>query len=108
MILQKILHIHYVHQNLKSEEIHIIPGSYDLTNTVNYRGTCIYMKSGKALSELIKHLEEMKRSRKMGIYGVSNCGLENEKVYFSIDELKNEMDSSYLTVVITKDEDRTI
>lgn len=87
----------------KSEEIHIIPGSYDLKKTLDYYGTCIYMKSGRALAELIEHLEAMMQTRKMMVYAVSNCGLENEKIYYSLDELRNNSDTSYLTVVISKD-----
>ena len=31
------------------DEIHIIPASYDVENTLDYTGTCVYMKSGKKL-----------------------------------------------------------
>ena len=38
------------------DEIHIIPASYDVRDTVGYGGTCVYMKSGKKLAELIEVL----------------------------------------------------
>lgn len=36
------------------DEIHIIPASYDVRDTVGYGGTCVYMKSGKKLAELMR------------------------------------------------------
>ena len=38
----------------KSEEIHVIPASYDVRRALDYGGTCIYMKFGKRLEELLE------------------------------------------------------
>lgn len=85
----------------KSEEIHIIPASYDVRKTFQYDGTCIYMKSGKRLAELLKALREQQDAgRNIQVYGVTNCGMENERVYRGIDELESA--EGYLTTVITK------
>lgn len=85
----------------KSEEIHIIPGTYDIQKTFDYNGTCVYMKTGKQLMELIAALWEQKRERRLlHVYGVSNCGMENEKVYQGLTEL--EQAQGYLTIVIVK------
>lgn len=85
----------------KNEEIHIIPASYDVEKTLNYNGTCIYMKSGKRLAELLAVLREsQKEGWNMDVYGVSNCGMENEQVYRGVDEL--EQAQGYLTIVIVK------
>lgn len=85
----------------KSEEIHIIPASYDVRKTFQYDGTCIYMKSGKRLTELLKALREQQDAgRNIQVYGVTNCGMENERVYRGIDELESA--EGYLTTVITK------
>ena len=85
----------------KSEEIHIIPASYDVRKTYQYDGTCIYMKSGKRLAELLKALREQQDAgRNIQVYGVTNCGMENERVYRGIDELESA--EGYLTTVITK------
>ena len=49
------------------DEIHIIPASYDVRDTVGYGGTCVYMKSGKKLAELIEVLrtgDAIKKKRK--------------------------------------------
>lgn len=83
------------------QEIHIIPASYDVEKTLEYGGTCVYMKSGKKLGELIKVLEKaIALGRKMEVYGVTNCGMEDECIYRGLDEL--EMAEGYLTIVIVK------
>lgn len=85
----------------KSEEIHIIPASYDVHKALGYGGTCIYMKSGKRLAELLAALREQERAgREFQAYGVSNCGMENERVYEGLDELESAQ--GYLTTVIVK------
>lgn len=105
------------------DEIHIIPASYDVRDTMGYGGTCVYMKSGKKLAELIEVLrttdgsdtktdEEADmclsdvnskggiRKKKMTVYGVTNCGMESERVYRGLDELTEA--KGYLTIVIVK------
>lgn len=105
------------------DEIHIIPASYDVRDTMGYGGTCVYMKSGKKLAELIEMLrttdgsdtktdEEADmclsdvnskggiRKKKMTVYGVTNCGMESESVYRGLDELTEA--KGYLTIVIVK------
>lgn len=83
------------------DEIHIIPASYNVDNTKEYSGTCVYMKSGKKLGELITFLRGQESSgRKFKVYGVTNCGMESEQIYQSLDEL--EKASGYLTIVIVR------
>ena len=84
------------------DEIHIIPASYDVRDTVGYGGTCVYMTSGKKLSELIEVLRtgDAIRKKKMTVYGVTNCGMESERVYRGLDELTEA--KGYLTIVIVK------
>lgn len=84
------------------DEIHIIPASYDVRDTVGYGGTCVYMKSGKKLAELIELLRtgDAIRKKKMTVYGVTNCGMESERVYRGLDELIEA--KGYLTIVIVK------
>lgn len=84
------------------DEIHIIPASYDVRDTVGYGGTCVYMKSGKKLAELIEVLRtgDAIRKKKMTVYGVTNCGMESEHVYIGLDELTEA--KGYLTIVIVK------
>ena len=89
------------------DEIHIIPASYDVRATVGYGGTCVYMKSGKKLAELIEVLRtasnggaDTDEEADMTVYGVTNCGMESERVYRGLDELTEA--KGYLTIVIVK------
>lgn len=86
----------------KEEEIHIIPGSYEVQNTLQYQGTRVYMKSGKKLQELLEilRMQEKQDGKTLEVYGVSNCGMDNEKVYRGLSEL--EAAKGYLTTVIVK------
>lgn len=85
----------------KNEEIHIIPASYSIEEALKYSGTCIYMKSGRHLKELLAGLrEQQEKGRRLRAYGVANCGMENEQVYQGLDEL--EKAEGYLITVIVK------
>ena len=89
----------------KDEEIHIIPAAYDVRESLGFHGTRIYMKSGKKLEELLRVLRESMQDKEgrvhQDIYGISNCGMENEQVYCCLDEL--EQAKGYLTTVIVKE-----
>lgn len=89
----------------KREEIHIIPAAYAVEDTFGLHGTRIYMKSGKKLEELLEALEayQKKHGNPFLVYGVSNCGMEQERVYYGIAELKEA--GGYLTTVIVKEKD---
>ncbi len=83
------------------DEIHIIPGSYEIGRTLTLSGTKIYMKSGKKLAELKKALSEYGNTERPEVYAVSNCGMENEAISVGLADLKEE--SGYLTIVIVKE-----
>ena len=88
----------------QEEEIHVIPASYEISRTMQYQGTRIYMKAGRKLEELCEMLareqkEREKQGEELQVYAVSDCGLPSEKVMYGLEELKG---GSYLTVVIVK------
>ena len=83
------------------EQIHIIPASYDVKHTMDFKGTRIYMKSGRKLKELKHMLMETEDLSKFQIYSISNCGIKGEKITEGV-ELIDE-NSGYLTIVIVKE-----
>ncbi len=83
-----------------TDEIHIIPGSYEIEQTMKLKGTRIYMKSGKNLAQLKRLLEESEADS-YEVYSVSNCGMENEVLTVGLENLNT--DSGYLTLVIVKE-----
>lgn len=78
------------------DEIHIIPGSYNVEETLKLSGTRIYMKSGKKLARLKEFLST--HAQELEVMAVSNCGMENETIYRNLNDIDE--NSSYLTVVI--------
>lgn len=84
------------------EQIHILPASYE-DDGAKLSGTRIYMKSGRKLGALKKQLlQEIKTDGKnYDIWAVSNCGMENERVFHELSELDE--NSGYLTIVIVKE-----
>ena len=88
------------------EEIHIIPGCYDIDHTLELPGTKVYMKSGSKLSDLKQALSDHERVNDLEVFAVSNCGMENEKVFIGLEELNPE--SGYLTVVVVKEKRKEI
>lgn len=85
----------------KNEQIHIIPASYDVKESLALQGTRVYMKSGKRLSELINVLREQNVQDSFQVYGVSDCGMAGERIYHDLDEL--EAAEGYLTTVVVKE-----
>ncbi len=84
----------------KSEQIHIIPASYQVEDALELSGTKIFMKAGGKLPAVKENLKE----RPAKVYGIENCGMEEEHVYYGADELPE--DAGYYTLVIAKDEGR--
>lgn len=88
----------------KKDEIHIVPASYDIEDTLHYTGTRIYMKSGRRLKELAEALRQqqqmMQDQNVLEVYAVSNCGMQDEKIYYGLDQIQQA--EGYLTLVIVK------
>lgn len=85
----------------KNQEIHIIPASYDVKESLQYSGTCVYMKSGRRLKELTDALAEQKAGgRAFEVCAVSDCGMPSEKIYRGLEEAMRA--EGYLTTVIVK------
>ena len=86
------------------EQIHIIPGSYEIGESLGLPGTKVYMKAGKKLAELKQMLLTEDARAKWEVYAVSNCGMPDEKLFYSAESLTAE--EGYLTLVIVKEKKR--
>ncbi|MCP1102174.1 precorrin-2/cobalt-factor-2 C20-methyltransferase [Aequitasia blattaphilus] len=78
------------------EQMHIIPGSYSLEEGLDLPGTRILMKSGRNMPRVKEEI----RKRGLEIYMVENCGMENERIYKSIEEMPK--DAGYYSLLIVK------
>lgn len=82
------------------QEIHILPASYDIEDSLNLPGTKILMKAGRKMAEVKKILAE----KEMDAMMVENCGMEEERIYLSAEEIPEE--AGYYSLLVVKDEKR--
>ena len=81
------------------EPLTIIPGAYvQVEKMLEQDGTKVIMKSGNALSEVKRILEEKGMSDRSAM--VANCGLHNQRVYKDIK--KSEDDEGYFVTILIK------
>lgn len=81
----------------RSQMLHVIPSSYEIEEALSLAGTKILMKSASKIKDVRKRLLEHEGE----VYMVENCGLENERVFKSAEEIDE--NSGYLSVIIVKD-----
>ena len=65
------------------EEIHIIPASYEIEESLELPGTKILMKAGKK----VPMLKEKAETKKLKVRMVENCGMETEHVYQQLEDI---------------------
>ena len=81
----------------KAEQIHIIPASYQIEESLKLSGTKIFMKAGKNIGQVKEHLKDCKDD----IYMIENCGMEKERIFHGVDAIPD--DAGYYTLMITKE-----
>lgn len=82
----------------KSEQLHIIPASYQIDEALELPGTKVFMKSGKKIETVKNKIN----SSNMKAVMIENCGMENEKIYEDISEVKE--NASYYSLIIVKED----
>ena len=81
----------------RSEQLHIIPSNYDINDALSLPGNKIFMKPASHLPQL---KDEIIRSGE-SIYMIENCGMDNERICRSAEEI-NET-AGYLSLIIVKE-----
>lgn len=81
----------------KSQELHIIPSSYQIDEALKLPGTKVLMKAGKKIRAVKETLIQT------GIQGVmvENCGMAQEKIYRQVEDIPET--AGYYSLIITKD-----
>lgn len=82
----------------QSEQLHIIPASYDIEKAFDYPGNKIFMKAGKKLPYLKEKLIEQNQGG--DIYMVENCGMDGEKHYHGAENIPE--NAGYYSIVLVK------
>ena len=80
-----------------NEQLHIIPAVHRLDNELTESGNYILMKSGKKMNQV---KEILSRSGK-DVLMVENCGMPNEHIYHSVEEIPD--DAGYYSLIIAKE-----
>lgn len=80
-----------------NEPLHIQPAVHRLESELDQPGTYILMKSGKKMKQVKEILERSGREVCM----VENCGMENERIYKSLQEIPD--DAGYYSLIIAKE-----
>ncbi len=79
-----------------AEQLHVIPSSYSIKNALTLQGTKVFMKAGKKIGEVKEQLVSLGLEAAM----VENCGMEEEKIYRTPDEIPEE--AGYYSLIIVK------
>lgn len=79
------------------EEIHIIPASYQVEESLKLSGTKILMKTGTKMPWLKRIIKEQGVPVRM----VENCGMETERIYDSVDEIPEQ--AGYYSLLVLKE-----
>ena len=80
-----------------SEELHVIPASYQIEDALEISGTKVLMKAGKKMPAVKQFLKEKNCRAVM----VENCGMDTEQKYFSAEEIPDQ--ASYYSLIIVKE-----
>lgn len=80
-----------------NQQLHVIPAVHRLDTSLNKHGNYILMKSGKKMNQVKEILAQSNRDVLM----VENCGMENEHVYRSVEEIPDS--AGYYSLIIAKE-----
>lgn len=80
-----------------NEQMHVIPASHNIGEKLELPGTYVLMKSASRMREIRELLIESGRDTVC----VENCGMENEKIYRSAQEIPE--DTGYFSLIISKE-----
>ncbi len=81
----------------RSEQLHIIPASYQVEEALALPGNKVLMKSASKLGEI----KEILLQREDEVYMVENCGMKDERIFRSAKEIDET--AGYLSLMIVKE-----
>lgn len=81
----------------KAEPLYVVPASYQIEDALRMSGTRVLMKAGKKMKDVKRQLIEAEADAVM----IENCGMPDEKIYYSAQEIPEE--AGYYSLIIVKD-----
>lgn len=79
------------------QELHVLPASYHIEESLDLPGTKVLMKAGRKMAEVKRLLTEKELEAVM----VENCGMENEKLYSGSQEIPEQ--AGYYSLLVVKE-----
>ncbi len=79
-----------------AEELHIIPASYQIKEALQMPGVKVLMKTGRQMEAVKEEIRKCNASAVM----VENCGMAEERIYRSLDEIPE--DAGYYSLLIVR------
>lgn len=83
----------------RSEQLHIIPSSYDIEEALTLGGNKVLMKAASKMPAVKRKLTEGGVDGRM----VENCGMPEERIYSGIEDMPEQ--ASYYSVVLVRERD---
>ena len=83
-----------------NEQLHVMPAVHRLDAELDQPGNYVLMKSGKKMDQVKEILKKSGRSVCM----VENCGMEEERIYHSVEEIPD--DAGYYSLIIAKEKSK--
>ena len=80
-----------------NEQLHVIPAVHRQSDEMNLPGNYVLMKSGRDMAGV----KEMLRRSGKDVVMVENCGMEQEHVYYGVDEIPDH--AGYYSLIIAKE-----
>ena len=77
--------------------LHVIPASYQVEEALKLPGTKVFMKAGKKMKTV---KEAILSSGSQGMM-VENCGMPEEKIYKSVEEIPD--NAGYYSLIIVEE-----
>ena len=77
----------------------MIPASYEIEESLELPGTKVLMKAGKKMGKV----KEILKARGDMCQMIENCGMPNEKIYSSVDEIPDQ--AGYYSLIIVKEQE---
>lgn len=82
----------------KDEQLLVHPGMYEMADLKDFHGSVVLMKSAKNIEKNKSYLKDLEAQGKITVKAVSDCGMESQRIYDSVDIIPT--DASYFTTMI--------
>ena len=80
-----------------SQQLHVIPASYQIEDALKLPGTKVLMKAGRKMEQVKELLEQMDAEVLM----VENCGMEGQRICRGAEEIPES--AGYYSLIVVKE-----